>query len=186
MLLHCAVLRCATCSAVPDGVVTTGERDIPLLRYVLLAKSWLACRHQGARPACQPPATLTTPCGHLQGSYGRVFLARLHETPCAVKVLLSWQEDGGGGGNGNLGGGNGGGPGDDAAVNGASMLAREQRQTLTLASPLLADLRREAGVMAALHHPNCVQLMGICAEPAAIVTGVCACSCLAAAFALCL
>lgn len=121
----------------------------------------------------------------MQGSYGRVFLARLHETACAVKVLLSWQEDGGGGGNGNLGGGHGG-AGSDAAVNGASTLAGEQRQTLTLSSPLLADLRREAGVMAALHHPNCVQLMGICAEPAAIVTGACACSCLAGAVALCL
>ena len=100
----------------------------------------------------------------LQGSYGRVFLGRLHETPCAVKVLLGWQEGGGSGngGDGDLANGGGG--------SGATAMA-EQRQTLTLSSPLLADLRREAGVMAALHHPNCVQLMGICADPAAIVTG---------------
>lgn len=108
----------------------------------------------------------------MQGSYGRVYLARLHETPCAVKVLLSWQEDGAGGTGGTGGnGGNGaavGANGGNAATAAATM---EQRQTLTLSSPLLADLRREAGVMAALHHPNCVQLMGICADPAAIVTG---------------
>ena len=88
--------------------------------------------------ACPPPAPL-------QGSYGRVYLARLHETPCAVKVLLGWQE------------GEGGQP--------------PERQALTLSSPLLADLHKEAGVMAALHHPNCVTLMGVCADPAAIVTG---------------
>jgi serine/threonine protein kinase len=116
-----------------------------------------------------------------QGSYGRVFLARLHETPCAVKLLLSWQEGGGngGGGNGNTGAfGGGNNAGGSAAVNGggdgsSAALAGEQRHTLTLSSPLLADLRREAGVMAALHHPNCVQLMGICADPAAIVTEYC-------------
>ncbi|KAI7835872.1 hypothetical protein COHA_010220 [Chlorella ohadii] len=114
-----------------------------------------------------------------QGSYGRVFLARLHETPCAVKVLLSWQEGGGGNGGGNNGGASSNGDGSSIAVNGGSRsgsmaaAAAEQRQALTLSSPLLADLRREAGVMAALHHPNCVQLMGICADPAAIVTEYC-------------
>lgn len=42
---------------------------------------------------------------------------------------------------------------------------------LTLSSPVLANLQREAALMAALRHPNCVQLFGVCTFPPAMVTG---------------
>ena len=42
---------------------------------------------------------------------------------------------------------------------------------LTLSSPVLASLQREAALMAALRHPNCVQLFGVCTFPPAMVTG---------------
>ncbi len=43
---------------------------------------------------------------------------------------------------------------------------------LTLSSPVLANLQREAALMAALRHPNCVQLFGVCTFPPAMVAGV--------------
>lgn len=44
-------------------------------------------------------------------------------------------------------------------------------QALSLSSPVLASLQKEAGLMAALRHPNCCALLGVCAFPPALVTG---------------
>ena len=38
------------------------------------------------------------------------------------------------------------------------------------ADPLLASLRREAGLQAAVRHPNVVSLMAVCFEPPTIVS----------------
>ncbi|KAL4419069.1 hypothetical protein ABPG77_010348 [Micractinium sp. CCAP 211/92] len=81
-----------------------------------------------------------------QGSFGKVFLASLNEAPVAVKILMKLEAAGPSG----------------------------ELQPVTLSSPALAGLHREAEVMAAIRHPNVVRLMGVCSYPPAVVTEFCA------------
>jgi hypothetical protein len=81
-----------------------------------------------------------------EGSFGKVYRAKWHETPVAVKLLFSLQDtkqD----------------PGEAA---------------LTLSNPILFNLQKECGLMASLRHPNVVQFMGVSAVPPAMITGGCA------------
>jgi len=80
------------------------------------------------------------------GSFGRVYLAMWQETPVAVKILL------------------------DRGRDFATMTAA---QVMTIASPVLKELNREAGLMASLRHSNIVQFMGVCTTPPAIITEYC-------------
>lgn len=79
-----------------------------------------------------------------EGSSARVYVARWHQTIVAVKVFQTRGQQGqevlkeGGGGGANGAGGEGGAP----------------AQGLTLSSPLLDSLRKEAGFLASLRHPN--------------------------------
>ncbi|PRW61246.1 Serine threonine- kinase CTR1 [Chlorella sorokiniana] len=79
-----------------------------------------------------------------EGSYGRVYLAEWHATPCAVKLLLS-----------------------DAPAGTSSSAPHP------ISSSLLSKLEEEADVMLALRHPNCVSIMGIVASPPCLVTEYC-------------
>ncbi|KAL4439870.1 hypothetical protein ABPG75_002871 [Micractinium tetrahymenae] len=81
-----------------------------------------------------------------RGSFGKVFLALLNEAPVAVKILMKLEA---------------------AGLSG-------ELQPVTLSSPALAGLHREAEVMAAIRHPNVVRLMGVCSYPPAVVTEFCA------------
>ncbi|PSC69274.1 Serine threonine-kinase CTR1 [Micractinium conductrix] len=80
-----------------------------------------------------------------QGSFGKVYLASYNETPVAVKILMKLEA-----------------AEDD-----------EELHPVTLSSPALAGLNKEAEVMAALRHPNVVSLMGVCSYPPALVTEYC-------------
>ena len=75
----------------------------------------------------------------------QVYLARWHETPVAVKILID----------------------KDALAN------ADPQQALSLPAPLLAKLDEEAGLLASLRHPNVVNFMGVCREPPCIVTEYC-------------
>ena len=102
---------------------------------------------------------LIAPIG--EGAYGRVWLARWRETAVAVKVLIAAaataaaaSAPGAAGARfqHRIGGG-----GDNAA--------RQQQQLLSAAPPpLLSALRREAGIMSRLRHPNVLQYLGTVAE----------------------
>lgn len=92
--------------------------------------------------------TFLRPLG--EGSYGKVYLATYLETRVAVKVLMSL----------------------DGTQQQAEASDR-MSQALSLSSPVLASLQKEAGLMAALRHPNCCALLGVCAFPPALVTELC-------------
>ncbi|PRW57695.1 Serine threonine- kinase CTR1 [Chlorella sorokiniana] len=79
------------------------------------------------------------------GSYGRVYKAKLHETPVAVKVLLDLEE----------------------------AQAAEPEAVWSLSNPILSNLRKESSLMASLQHPNIVQFMGVCTRPPAMITEYC-------------
>lgn len=74
-----------------------------------------------------------------------MYLAKWHETLVAVKVLLSSQDI------------------QEAVL----------EQALTLSNPIMCNLQKECGLMAAMRHPNVVQFMGVSAMPPAIITGAC-------------
>jgi serine/threonine protein kinase len=74
-----------------------------------------------------------------------VFLATWNETLVAVKLLLST---------------------DDAAA-----AARSGGGLRSLPAPAIAELEKEAGLMASLRHPNIVLFLGVCSSPPAVVTG---------------
>ena len=70
-----------------------------------------------------------------EGSWGRVYKAKWHETPVAVKVLLDTAAAGPGGTGG--------------STRGASMVPATD--------PVLGRLQQEAGLISSLRHPNIVQ-----------------------------
>jgi len=79
-----------------------------------------------------------------EGSWGKVYKARWQQTPVAVKILL------------------------DTSSSGA------ESALIQANSPIIARLEKEASVMTSLHHPNVVHFIGLCREPAALVTEYCA------------
>ncbi|GAB4821003.1 hypothetical protein N2152v2_008049 [Parachlorella kessleri] len=82
-----------------------------------------------------------------EGSYGRVYLAKWHHTPVAVKILVNTALDV---------------YGDKAA-----------KRALTLSNPVLENLQKEAVLMCKLRHPNIVTFMGVCPYPPCVVTEYC-------------
>lgn len=80
-----------------------------------------------------------------KGSFGRVYLARWHETPVACKILI------------------------DKEV----MASMGPEKAMSLPSALLAKLDEEAGLLASLRYPNIVSFLGICTSPPCIVTEYC-------------
>lgn len=80
-----------------------------------------------------------------EGSFGKVYLARWNETPVALKVLV-----------------------DREAVS-----AVGPDQALALPSGVLSKLDEEAGLLASLRHPNCVNFLGVVFSPPAIITEYC-------------
>lgn len=86
-----------------------------------------------------------------EGSYGKVYKAKLHETLVAVKVLLVYEE---------------------------AQQAAERNALHTITDPIAASLQQECGLMATLRHPNIVQFMGVSTCPPAMVTEFCSRGCL--------
>lgn len=78
----------------------------------------------------------------------QVYLAKWQETQVALKVLLNTGLN---------------------AIDDEGMLS-----SMTLSNPLLENLQKEAGLMAALRHPNVVSFLGVCAVPPCMVTEYCA------------
>lgn len=75
--------------------------------------------------------------------HAQVYKATWRQTPVAVKVLFSLQ-------------------GEQEAAGEAA---------LTLSNPVLFDLHKECGLMISLRHPNVVSIMGVSANPPAMITG---------------
>ncbi|CAL5228984.1 g12220 [Coccomyxa viridis] len=79
-----------------------------------------------------------------EGSFGKVYLAKWKETTVAVKILTN--------------------------PNGSS----DDDFPTRLPNPLLQSLEKEAGMMAAMRHPNVVLYLGVCLDPPCVVTEYCA------------
>ncbi|KAL4431452.1 hypothetical protein ABPG75_006708 [Micractinium tetrahymenae] len=88
-----------------------------------------------------------------EGSFGRVLLAKWRETLVAAKVLLT--------------------AGDAATAAAAAAASSSDSSAVSLSSPTIEALQKEAGLMAALRHPNVVQFIGVCISPPAVVTEFC-------------
>ncbi|PRW32956.1 activating signal cointegrator 1 complex subunit 3 isoform B [Chlorella sorokiniana] len=86
------------------------------------------------------------------GSYGKVYLAHWGTIPVAVKVLLV--------------------PG-TAGANLAAPGAAQEALELALPPSALAELEAEAGLLASLRHPCCVNFFGLTRNPPALVTEYC-------------
>eukprot|EP00887_Chlorella_sp_A99_P003664 scaffold7.g3664.t1 len=91
-----------------------------------------------------------------EGSYGSVWLGRWRETQVAVKLFLPRQ------GEGFVP------PGAAAAVSPEPEAVPDE-----MVVELVQTLQKEAGIMAALRHPNCVLYLGLCVEPPALVMEFC-------------
>lgn len=87
------------------------------------------------------------------GSFGQVYLATLHETPVALKVLM-----------------------DTKAIAAQSSGPKELSNVSSsgaVASASPSALLDEASLMASLRHPNVVNFLGFCLAPPCIVTEYC-------------
>lgn len=82
-----------------------------------------------------------------EGSYGKVYAAKFHETLVAVKVLLDLEE---------------------------AQKTAGPDAVWTLSNPILFNLQKECALMASLRHPNIVQFMGVSTCPPAMITEYCA------------
>eukprot|EP00887_Chlorella_sp_A99_P003665 scaffold7.g3665.t1 len=82
-----------------------------------------------------------------EGSFGRVYLARWQETDVAAKVLLNTSKD--------------------------LLDGEDVERALAESRLVLQGLQDEAGLMAALRHPNVVQFLGYCAFPPCMVLEYC-------------
>ncbi|KAI7835430.1 hypothetical protein COHA_010676 [Chlorella ohadii] len=89
--------------------------------------------------------TILRPLG--EGSYGKVYLASMRETLCAIKLLLNAED--------------------------AAAAVKSGDSTISLSSPVMQALQKECGLMASLRHPNVVLFLGLCYSPPAIVTEYC-------------
>ena len=88
-----------------------------------------------------------------EGSFGRVFLGKWRETTVAIKLL-----------NPTVRKTSHGSDSDDGEVG--------RHQVNSCKPGLLDDLDKEAGIMAALRHPNVVMFLGVCLEPPCMVAEV--------------
>ncbi|KAK9811715.1 hypothetical protein WJX72_008890 [[Myrmecia] bisecta] len=104
-----------------------------------------------------------------EGSFGRVYLGKWRETTVAIKMLLQRDAPGANDRMVKLTAPLCGDPAIDA-IPVKDMDAAARKATLTL----LAELHREAGLMATMRHPNVVMFMGVCAEPPCMVAEYCA------------
>ncbi|KAL6785226.1 hypothetical protein ACKKBG_A02970 [Auxenochlorella protothecoides x Auxenochlorella symbiontica] len=83
-----------------------------------------------------------------EGSFGRVYLAKWHETLVAVKVLMATGVD----------------------IDDVDEAAR----ALTMSNPIMASLHKEAHMMASMRHPNVVGFLGLCTNPPCVASEYCA------------
>ncbi len=91
-----------------------------------------------------------------EGSFGRVFLGKWRETTVAIKLLTPPAPKA-----------------EDSSDNDSDCeLSSCSRQTPRCKPGLLDDLDKEAGIMAALRHPNVVMFLGVCLEPPCMVAEV--------------
>ncbi|DBA74000.1 hypothetical protein WJX77_000667 [Trebouxia sp. C0004] len=90
-----------------------------------------------------------------EGSFGRVFLGKWRETTVAIKLL-----------NPTVRKASHGSDSDDGELG--------SHQVNSCKPGLLDDLDKEAGIMAALRHPNVVMFLGVCLEPPCMVAEFCA------------
>ncbi|KAI3427397.1 hypothetical protein D9Q98_010312 [Chlorella vulgaris] len=88
-----------------------------------------------------------------EGSFGRVYLAMWNQVPVAVKILIDREAA------------------HRAAAEGDPEAAAAAMSALS--EPLLAKLDEEAGMLAALRHPNIVNFLGVCHQPPCILTEYC-------------
>ncbi|KAK2077996.1 hypothetical protein QBZ16_003864 [Prototheca wickerhamii] len=86
-----------------------------------------------------------------EGAFGKVFLGRWQETDVAIKLLTSLEAFGIG-------------ASDTKGADG----------DLKLDPDVLRTLEREVSIMVAIRHPNIILFMGVCLNPACIVTEYCA------------
>ncbi|KAA6428246.1 MAG: PAS domain-containing tyrosine kinase [Trebouxia sp. A1-2] len=90
-----------------------------------------------------------------EGSFGRVFLGKWRETTVAIKLLNPTMRKACHGSDSDDG-------------------ERNSHQINSCKPGLLDDLDKEAGIMAALRHPNVVMFLGVCLEPPCMVAEFCA------------
>lgn len=86
------------------------------------------------------------------GSFGQVFLARLHESPIALKVLLDAQA---------------------IAAQSSGAVAVAVASSGDVASVSGGVLAQEVGIMASLRHPNVSMFLGFCLDPPCIASEYC-------------
>ena len=91
-----------------------------------------------------------------EGSFGRVFLGKWRETTVAIKLLTPPVPKAGGS--------------SDSDNSGCALSGPRPHQACNAGS--LDDLDKEAGIMAALRHPNVVMFLGVCLEPPCMVAEV--------------
>jgi hypothetical protein len=89
-----------------------------------------------------------------KGSFGQVYLAMLHETEIAVKVLVDAAEV-------------------TAQSSGPHNLRNIPSDDDSIAEAPPEGLLKEAALMASLRHPNIVQFLGFCISPPCIASEVC-------------
>ena len=95
-----------------------------------------------------------------EGSFGRVFLGKWRETTVAIKLLtptVPKADD------------------SEGSDSDCELSTIHTIQSHRLKDGLLDDLDKEAGIMAALRHPNVVMFLGVCLEPPCMVAEVTLC-----------
>jgi serine/threonine protein kinase len=93
-----------------------------------------------------------------EGSFGKVYLASWNESHVAVKVLIDKSDASSGLWMSSLS---------------AHSLDVGSGLSKSTSGSLLSDLQHEAGLVAALRHPNIVFFMGVCTSPPSIITEFC-------------
>lgn len=84
-----------------------------------------------------------------EGAFGKVFLGRWQETDVAIKMLGSLQ----------------------ALGLAAGSVQHDEGGGVKLGADVQRQLEREVGLMVAMRHPCIILFMGVCLEPACVVTG---------------
>lgn len=131
-----------------SGTTTSAVSQDPLLEYVSTHLTNASTRTQSSDLAswelCFEDLKMGRTLG--EGSWGRVYKAQYRETDVAVKVLLN----------------------DDKMIT-----ASNAESLLSMTNSVMSRLNQEASIMANLHHPHVIHLLGLTTFPAAMVQEYC-------------